>query len=320
MGFATWMMSLVAEVVVVTALTQKQSTAPRSESVQGNILRPGLHICRQDAVVMQPVPTTKAVCVPYYQRSYLPCRGNKTGVCPHIRLSYRVEMRRMIEMRPHYNTRFSCCPGWAGYDAQENACLEPVCIPACQHGGKCHVPNTCNCDEGWSGSSCQSDVDECQSKPCEQRCVNSDGSYHCECHHGYHLSGDGRTCTFCLSCTDEFTTMLQDQKHLTQTVNIIHVDNDILTLNVTKLHKDLRTLSTFPTSQPTQELPRPPSSATPSPEQQVPDAAKINTYLSSLSEQIAMLEERLDVCTCTKQSRQMTAMPGPRARSKPRHG
>ncbi|XP_046567434.1 epidermal growth factor-like protein 7 [Haliotis rubra] len=176
MIFTTWMLSFVAEVVLVTTLNQ--SAIPRP--THGNILRPGLHICRQDAVVMKAVPTTKSVCVPYYQRSYLPCRGNKTGVCPHFRLSYRMEMRRLIEMRPQYNTRFACCPGWTGYDAQKNACLEPVCVPACQHGGKCHVPNTCNCLDGWSGSSCESVVSECQSSPCEQRCVTSDGACDCQ--------------------------------------------------------------------------------------------------------------------------------------------
>ncbi|KAK6039302.1 calcium binding EGF domain protein, partial [Cooperia oncophora] len=40
------------------------------------------------------------------------------------------------------------------------------------------------------------ELDECASgtKLCEQRCVNTVGSYRCDCHVGYSLRPDGRTC------------------------------------------------------------------------------------------------------------------------------
>lgn len=41
-----------------------------------------------------------------------------------------------------------------------------------------------------------SDMDECKQNPCPtgSKCLNSNGSFHCECPLGYHLE-DGRTCT-----------------------------------------------------------------------------------------------------------------------------
>lgn len=40
-----------------------------------------------------------------------------------------------------------------------------------------------------------SDVNECDSRPCEYRCENIFGSYQCACPTGMFLSTDGRTCT-----------------------------------------------------------------------------------------------------------------------------
>ena len=52
------------------------------------------------------------------------------------------------------------------------------------------------------------DINECQSSGknvCEQICVNTDGSYRCECRPGFRLHVDGRTCIskYCL-CFDAY--------------------------------------------------------------------------------------------------------------------
>ena len=41
-----------------------------------------------------------------------------------------------------------------------------------------------------------SDINECQSGNggCEQECVNTYGSYYCQCGHGFKLSADGHGC------------------------------------------------------------------------------------------------------------------------------
>lgn len=40
------------------------------------------------------------------------------------------------------------------------------------------------------------DVDECQvhNGGCQQRCINTPGSYHCECKAGFRLHADSRSC------------------------------------------------------------------------------------------------------------------------------
>ncbi|CAK8672995.1 unnamed protein product [Clavelina lepadiformis] len=57
----------------------------------------------------------------------------------------------------------------------------------------------CSCREGLqldeNGVQCI-DINECQSSPCSEQCVNTIGSYHCRCDTpGYQLSPDNRTCT-----------------------------------------------------------------------------------------------------------------------------
>ena len=42
-----------------------------------------------------------------------------------------------------------------------------------------------------------SDINECEvlNGGCQHTCVNTEGSYHCECLPGYMLANDGTTCT-----------------------------------------------------------------------------------------------------------------------------
>lgn len=55
---------------------------------------------------------------------------------------------------------------------------------------------TCRCQQAWTGPNCSQDVDECDTDPCPvgSRCVNTRGSFSCECPLGFDLE-DGRTCT-----------------------------------------------------------------------------------------------------------------------------
>ena len=40
------------------------------------------------------------------------------------------------------------------------------------------------------------DINECNDPPCNHNCINTDGSYYCECYSdGYTLDTDGITCT-----------------------------------------------------------------------------------------------------------------------------
>ncbi|RXN31382.1 HEG-like isoform X1 [Labeo rohita] len=66
---------------------------------------------------------------------------------------------------------------------------------ACANGGQC-VRSACQCLPEWTGPFCTEDVDECVNSPCPQGsvCVNTHGSFSCQCALGSDLE-DGRSCT-----------------------------------------------------------------------------------------------------------------------------
>lgn len=70
----------------------------------------------------------------------------------------------------------------------------------CMNGGMCVSYKahqfTCHCQQAWTGPTCNEDINECERDPCPvgSRCVNTRGSFNCECSLGFDLE-DGRTCT-----------------------------------------------------------------------------------------------------------------------------
>ncbi|XP_066590412.1 uncharacterized protein slow isoform X2 [Prorops nasuta] len=90
---------------------------------------------------------------------------------------------------------FACCPGWTQVTHLSFGCNKPTCLPPCQNNGMCISPGKCTCTKGYTGSQCQTDVDECATeKPCGQICRNIPGSYECHCRSGFHLQQDGQSC------------------------------------------------------------------------------------------------------------------------------
>ncbi|XP_047227299.1 protein HEG isoform X1 [Girardinichthys multiradiatus] len=79
---------------------------------------------------------------------------------------------------------------------QRNPCVSNPCM----NGGMCvsykGPEYTCQCQKAWTGPTCDQDLDECEQDPCPagSTCVNTNGSFSCECPLGYDLE-DGRTCT-----------------------------------------------------------------------------------------------------------------------------
>ncbi|XP_076437418.1 uncharacterized protein LOC143276674 [Babylonia areolata] len=57
----------------------------------------------------------------------------------------------------------------------------------CRGRGTCDSVRGCLCNSAWTGPTCTLDVDECLSQPCpdEQICVNTNGSYVCNCPDGF---------------------------------------------------------------------------------------------------------------------------------------
>ncbi|XP_013874127.1 epidermal growth factor-like protein 6 isoform X2 [Austrofundulus limnaeus] len=105
--------------------------------------------------------------------------GNQPGVC-------------------RYGRRLECCYGWKKNSKGQ---CEAQCEHGCKHG-ECVGLNKCKCFPGYTGKTCNQDLNECglKPRPCEHRCMNTHGSYKCYCLNGYMLMADGscansRTCS-----------------------------------------------------------------------------------------------------------------------------
>ncbi|KAM5192100.1 nephronectin isoform 3-T3 [Mantella aurantiaca] len=97
-----------------------------------------------------------------------------------------------------YGNRIDCCWGWA---RQSWGHCTPICQPQCKHGD-CVGPNKCKCHPGYTGKTCNQDLNECglKPRPCKYRCMNTYGSYKCYCLNGYMLMPDG-SCSNAHTCS-----------------------------------------------------------------------------------------------------------------------
>ncbi|KAM9566023.1 epidermal growth factor-like protein 6 isoform 1-T1 [Guaruba guarouba] len=96
-----------------------------------------------------------------------------------------------------YGSRLDCCYGWKKNSKGQ---CEAICGHGCKYG-ECMGPNKCKCFLGFTGKTCNQDLNECglKPRPCEHRCMNTHGSYKCYCLNGYMLMPDG-TCASSRTC------------------------------------------------------------------------------------------------------------------------
>ncbi|XP_067212173.1 uncharacterized protein slow [Linepithema humile] len=143
----------------------------------------------RDAVTQnyQLVPTT----TPTYTRHH---SGRRvcTRQAPATSHHHRGQIRLVYT---ELSSNFFCCPGWSQVTHLSFGCNRPTCPAPCLNGGICTSPGKCTCLKGYTGSQCQTDVDECAiEKPCGQLCTNLPGSYRCHCRTGFQLQQDGQSC------------------------------------------------------------------------------------------------------------------------------
>jgi len=211
------------------------------------------------------------------------------------RTTYQTAYRTTFTMR---STRVqACCPGWKKKNPTDKFCLIPECKSPCEHG-KCVAPDICMCDAGFSGHKCNIDLDECSGRhKCQQKCTNTYGSYDCGCHDGFTLNADKITCKLCLSCVEEFREVQQQVANLTKKIDHLEEEKRALQTNLSSAVTQYNeAISSFKVQEVTPRTAPPPASTD---GYGLYDDMPVNR-LTSLSEQISMLEERMADCQCNR--------------------
>ncbi|XP_071457274.1 epidermal growth factor-like protein 7 isoform X1 [Marmota flaviventris] len=168
-----------------------------------------------------------------------------------------------------------------------------ICQPPCGNGGSCVHPGHCHCPAGWQGDTCQTDVDECSTggAGCPQRCVNTAGSYWCQCWEGHGPSADG---TLCLpkggpprvapGPTTGVDSMVREE------VRQLQSRVDMLEQKLQLVLAPLHSLASRAVEQGLQD-----------PGRLLAHSLQQLDRIDSLSEQISFLEEQLGSCSCKKE-------------------
>lgn len=174
----------------------------------------------------------RTVHVPVYRKSTVkhfvqPCLDQK--LCSGVRTNYE----------PTYQTVkrevYVCCAGWETETTIADGCLKPICRSSCRNGGRCTAPDTCSCPAGFSGPQCAEDINECkQSKPCDQTCYNTDGSYYCTCREGFQLQADRQSCKRMVESND----VASEARDMENDVDYDSLDTRLSKLEKIILHED----------------------------------------------------------------------------------
>ncbi|XP_075690738.1 epidermal growth factor-like protein 7 isoform X2 [Rhinoderma darwinii] len=235
------------------------------------------------------VSVTQSFVQPVYKPLITLCEGHR--VCSTYRTTYKISYRQVSKktLLPLY----TCCPGWRRMDT--HSCNKVSCHLPCRNGGTCVSYNRCQCAEGWSGSHCQTDVDECEAgrHQCSQSCINTSGSFNCGCFEGFSLSNDGKSCHKVEKTTSAPPTPSQSSVNGTGGTEPMKKEMQELRNKIEDLEQKLQlVLAPFH------------SLSNTSPEENLsPITFLTHSFqqldrIDSLSEQISFLEERLETCSC----------------------
>uniref|UniRef100_A0A8C7ZLS3 Jagged canonical Notch ligand 1 n=1 Tax=Oryzias sinensis TaxID=183150 RepID=A0A8C7ZLS3_9TELE len=110
------------------------------------------------------------------------------------------------QCQSHANGQFSCrCEeGFSGTYCHEN--INDCAIAPCLNGGTCIDEVSryrCICPKGWEGPTCENNIDDCSSAPCQNHgvCQDLTNDFYCKCGDGW----KGKTCSSRESQCDDVT-------------------------------------------------------------------------------------------------------------------
>ncbi|CAO2598370.1 Epidermal growth factor-like protein 7 [Lemmus lemmus] len=254
-----------------------------------HVYRPSRRVCAMGVSRGSVLPALESFVQRVYQPFLTTCDGHRA--CSTYRTIYRTAYRRSPGPTPT-RPRYACCPGWKRTSGLPGACGAAICQPPCGNGGSCIHPGHCRCPVGWQGDTCQIDVDECSTgeASCPQHCVNTVGSYWCQCWEGQSPSADGTRCLpkegaslVAPNPTTGVDSMVREEVHRLQS------RVDVLEQKLQLVLAPLHSLASRATEHGLQD----PSSLLAHSFQQL-------DRIDSLSEQVSFLEEQLGSCSCKK--------------------
>ncbi|XP_048774233.1 epidermal growth factor-like protein 8 [Ostrea edulis] len=252
----------------------------------------GRRVCRYHGGKIEMVPTRQSYRRPFYDKKM--CSNDSSTCINSTRVYMRIVYRTVFYKRVVQGEHKRCCPGWTKKTPRDMACLAPICRHGCKNGGICVGPNKCECPPYYTGRQCQHDLDECLTgrSSCQQICKNTIGGYECGCFHGF-KSVDKYKCEFCPLCIQPLEDMMNKVNYMQGRLNEVEKEKEEMRGNFSVLERyyndamsqveELKSASSHTT---------PPALATTTEDPYDFD------IISSLSDQISQLEERLGSCDC----------------------
>ncbi|GIY09936.1 epidermal growth factor-like protein 8, partial [Caerostris extrusa] len=226
------------------------------------------HVCSQNKVTMVPVRDMQSYCKPAYQSYLRRCDKDSSRYCSGLSTSFRIAQFK--DWLQRLNLCNHVVQDGLSQEYQLTTAKKAICREECQNGGTCTKPDHCSCPSGWTGKTCSSDIDECSRRKghCDHECVNTAGSFRCLCKAGFTLREDGKTC---------------------EKINTTRKERELDAEIITKLEVMQKRLDALEEWQ-NQMLKREKDEA----------RHQRDDQINSLSDQIAILEERLEECSCNK--------------------
>ncbi|XP_062583993.1 fibrillin-1-like, partial [Saccostrea cucullata] len=134
-------------------------------------------------------------CLDIDECSQNPCSENCTQNSPGFGYTCSCDVGKKLDI--DQRTCIECENGNYGINCKDACLCKPENTASCDR-----ISGSCTCKEGWNGTDCTVDVDECLNQyicPNNSDCKNSNGSYSCDCKNGFSFAGE--QCVECSSTT-----------------------------------------------------------------------------------------------------------------------